>query len=116
MRQIASSGESIHSPKASLSGQGGEHPLLVISYVLTSTTADFHLQTLQSLAAHMKLLLDAPEHLWRLLERKLYLYAAWLFLLSRVVHRSLLREHDEDDATWVASGIDIGVSEPCVVR
>ncbi len=64
---------------------------------------------LQSLAAHMKLLLDAPEHLWRLLERKLYLYAAWLFLLSRVVHRSLSRDHDEDDAPWTASGIDIGV-------
>ena len=72
---------------------------------------DSHLHTLQSLAAHMKLLLDAPEHLWRLLERKLYLYAAWLFLLSRVVHRSLLRDHDEDDTTWVASSIDINVCD-----
>ena len=71
--------------------------------------ADSHLHALQSLAAHMKLLLDAPEHLWRLLERKMYLYAAWLFLLSRVVHRSLLREDDEDEVVWASSGIDINV-------
>ena len=65
---------------------------------------------LQSLAAHMKLLLDAPEHLWRLLERKLYLYAAWLFLVSRVVHRSLSRNSDDDDTPWTASGMNISVS------
>nr|BAH22605.1 hypothetical protein UP8 [Pholiota nameko] len=45
---------------------------------------DRHLVALQVLSAHMKLLLDAPEHLWRLIERKKYLQAAWLFLLSRV--------------------------------
>ncbi|KAJ3555319.1 hypothetical protein NM688_g2642 [Phlebia brevispora] len=99
MQCTAASGESVHSPKAALSGQG-----------------DSQLQTLQSLAAHMKLLLDAPEHLWRLLERKLYLYAAWLFLLSRVVHHSLLRDHDEDDAPWVANGINIDEQFPLVQR
>ncbi|KAH9486511.1 Conserved oligomeric Golgi complex subunit 1 [Psilocybe cubensis] len=50
---------------------------------------DAHLLTLQELSAHMKLLLDAPEHLWRLIERKQYYQAAWLFLLARVVHRTL---------------------------
>ncbi|KAI0095095.1 hypothetical protein BDY19DRAFT_988865 [Irpex rosettiformis] len=76
---------------------------------------DAHLQTLQSLAAHLKLLLDAPEHLWRFMERKLYLHAAWLFLLSRVVHRSLLRAED-DDATWRALDVDISEQFPIVQR
>jgi hypothetical protein len=43
----------------------------------------------------MKLLLDAPEHLWRLIERREYYRATWLFLLSRGVHRALTH----DDAT-----------------
>ncbi|KAJ7705997.1 hypothetical protein B0H17DRAFT_1192554 [Mycena rosella] len=43
-----------------------------------------HLHTLQLLSAHMKLLLDAPEYLWRLIERKKYFTAAWLFLLARL--------------------------------
>ncbi|KAG5735666.1 Conserved oligomeric Golgi complex subunit 1, partial [Termitomyces sp. T112] len=38
---------------------------------------DAHLHTLQLLSAHIKLLLDAPEHLWRLIERKKYFQAAW---------------------------------------
>ena len=79
--------------------------------MLIDTSEDTHLQSMQSLAAHLKLLLDSPEHLWRLMEKKMYLHAAWLFLLSRVVHRSLLRhEADEDDEGWTALGIDITVS------
>ena len=69
--------------------------------------ADKHLQALQSLSAHVKLLLDAPEHLWRLIESKAYLNAAWLFLLARVVHRALSQE--EDDQSWQAYGIDVMV-------
>ena len=71
------------------------------------TRLDKHLQALQSLSAHVKLLLDAPEHLWRLMERKSYLNAAWLFLLARVVHRALSQE--DDDQSWQAYGIDVMV-------
>lgn len=80
-----------------------------------STSPDAYLHTLQSLSAHMKLLLDAPEHLWRLMEKRRYLHAAWLFLLSRVVHQALLVE-DEEDAGWSAYGIQISVSEPSTPR
>ncbi|KAL1951513.1 hypothetical protein VTO73DRAFT_662 [Trametes versicolor] len=75
---------------------------------------DKHLQALQSLSAHVKLLLDAPEHLWRLMERKSYLNAAWLFLLARVVHRAL--SQDEDDQSWHAYGIDVSEQLPLVQR
>ena len=79
--------------------------------MLTRPSEDMHLQSMQSLAAHLKLLLDSPEHLWRLLEKKMFLHAAWLFLLSRVVHRSLSRHGaDEDDEGWAALGIDISAS------
>jgi hypothetical protein len=37
-------------------------------------------------ASQTKLLLDAPETLWRFLEHKQFLQAAWLFCLGRVVH------------------------------
>jgi len=58
----------------------------------------------------MKLLLDTPEHLWRLLERKRFLHAGWLFLLARVIHHALVRpavEGDEED--WKTYGIDVEV-------
>lgn len=55
----------------------------------------------------MKLLLDAPEHLWRLLERNKYFPAAWLFLLARVVHRALVRDDDDQEETWSRQGIDV---------
>ncbi|KAL1738019.1 hypothetical protein HDZ31DRAFT_70491 [Schizophyllum fasciatum] len=71
----------------------------------TSVRSDDDLHALQLLSAHLKLLLDAPEHLWRLLERKKYFSAAWLFLLSRVVHQALLQSDDEE--TWSRSGIDV---------
>lgn len=60
----------------------------------------------------MKLLLDAPEHLWGLIERKKYFPAAWLFLLARVVHRALVRDDEQDEATWRAQDVDISVREP----
>ncbi len=53
---------------------------------------DSTLQAFQSIASHLKLLLDAPEHIWRLLERKAFLEAAWLFLLCRLVHRALVSD------------------------
>ena len=65
---------------------------------------------LQTLAAHMKLLLDTPEHLWRLIERKKYLHAGWLFLVARVIHRALVRGDDEDEESWGVNGIDVLVS------
>ncbi|KAI0652031.1 hypothetical protein C8Q79DRAFT_73511 [Trametes meyenii] len=75
---------------------------------------DKHLQALQSLSAHVKLLLDAPEHLWRLMERKSYLNATWLFLLARVVHRAL--SQDDDEQSWHAYGIDVSEQLPLVQR
>ncbi|TDL28012.1 hypothetical protein BD410DRAFT_781955 [Rickenella mellea] len=75
-----------------------------------------YLQAMQSLAAHLKLLLDASEHLWRLLERKLFLQAAWLFLLSRVVFRSLLRESSDDEKSWEGYGINVPEQFPLVQR
>jgi hypothetical protein len=62
----------------------------------------------------MKLLLDAPEHLWRLIERKRYFSAAWLFLLSRVVHRALVREDDQDHDGWHNQGINVLVRTPSI--
>jgi hypothetical protein len=67
---------------------------------------DRHLYTLQVLSAHMKILLDAPEHLWRLIERKKYLPAAWLFLLASVVYQAL-RNDDTDEKSWINEGIDV---------
>ena len=57
----------------------------------------------------MKILLDAPEHLWRLIERKKYLSAAWLFLLARVVYQALMRNDDADEQSWISEGIDVSV-------
>jgi len=70
---------------------------------------DRHLYTLQVLSAHMKILLDAPEHLWRLIERKKYLPAAWLFLLARVVYQALVRNNDADEQSWISEGTDVSV-------
>lgn len=57
----------------------------------------------------MKLLLDAPEHLWRLIERKEYFRAAWLFLLARVVHRALMQDDADEDRNWQLQGISVVV-------
>lgn len=56
------------------------------------------------------MLLDTPEHLWRLIERKKYFQATWLFLLARVVHRALVRDDDQDEESWGNQGIDVIVS------
>jgi conserved oligomeric Golgi complex subunit 1 len=70
------------------------------------TDADLHV--LQLLSAHIKLLLDAPEYLWRLIENNKYFSAAWLYLLARVVHHALVRDDDEDDEeTWRSRGVDV---------
>ncbi|KAF8516129.1 hypothetical protein BU17DRAFT_67552 [Hysterangium stoloniferum] len=76
---------------------------------------DAHLKALQSLSAHIKLLLDAPEHMWRLLEKKHFLQAAWLFLLTRVVHRALVAE-DPEEAVWLREGINVQTQFPLVQR
>jgi hypothetical protein len=73
---------------------------------LTHRHTDIHLQTLQLLSAHIKLLLDTPEHLWRLIERKQYYPAAWLFLLARVVHRALVSD-EQDDESWRGQGLNV---------
>lgn len=78
---------------------------------------DTQLRILQSVAAHMKLLLDTPEHIWRLLEKKKYLHAGWLFLLARIIYQALVRtdtEDEEDD--WRAQGIDVPEQFPLVQR
>ncbi|KZT02444.1 uncharacterized protein LAESUDRAFT_706143 [Laetiporus sulphureus 93-53] len=83
----------------------------------SSTSAeDEHLEALQSLSAHLKLLLDAPEHLWRFMERKLYLHAAWLFMTARAVHRTLLRGGGDADQKWQVYAIDVSEQMPIVHR
>ncbi|KAK0465603.1 Vps51/Vps67 domain-containing protein [Desarmillaria tabescens] len=79
-------------------------------------TQDTHLYTLQLLSAHIKLLLDAPEHLWRLIERKKYFTAAWLLLLSRVVHRSLIQHDQQEEDTWTSQGLDALDQFPLIQR
>ena len=64
----------------------------------------------------MKILLDAPEHLWRLIERKKYLSAAWLFLLARVVYQALMRNDDADEQSWISEGIDVSVRVTFVLK
>ncbi len=62
----------------------------------------------------MKLLLDCPEQFWKSLESKQYLDAAWLFLVARVVHHSLVNEEEEE--TWTNHGIDVLEQFPLVQR
>ncbi|KIJ66282.1 hypothetical protein HYDPIDRAFT_174426 [Hydnomerulius pinastri MD-312] len=77
---------------------------------------DLHLRMLQVLSAHIKLLLDAPEHLWRLIEREKYFQAAWLFLLARVVHRALIRDDAQDEESWINQSIDVLEQFPLIQR
>ncbi|KAL5494903.1 hypothetical protein ACEPAI_365 [Sanghuangporus weigelae] len=77
---------------------------------------DADLKIYQSLAAHLKFLVDAPEHLWRLLERKQCLHAAWLFLLSRVVYRSLMDQDSDEGQGWVQQGINVKEQFPLVQK
>lgn len=87
----------------------GESVRIIMRKVCRPRDLDRYLQTLQLLSAHIKLLLDTPEHLWRLIERKKYFQAAWLFLLARVAHRALVRDDDQDDEGWGNQGIDVMV-------
>lgn len=84
----------------------------------TSTVGkeDSHLQTLQVLSAHIKLLLDAPEHLWRLIEREKYFHATWLFMLARVVHRALSRDDDQDEDSWLNQSVNVVEQFPLIQR
>ena len=80
------------------------------TYVNNTGELDAQLRILQSVAAHMKLLLDTPEHIWRLLEKKKYLYAGWLFLLARIIYQALMRtDTDDEEDDWRAQGIDVSV-------
>ncbi|KLO20641.1 hypothetical protein SCHPADRAFT_897903 [Schizopora paradoxa] len=95
--------------------------LQVQSKVVNGTSAksannDDQLHALQCIAAHVKLLIDASEHLWRFLERRRYLHAAWLFLLCRVVHRSLVRADEDNSQSWMAQGINVMEQFPLVQR
>ncbi|KAF9074806.1 hypothetical protein BDP27DRAFT_1286851 [Rhodocollybia butyracea] len=92
-----------------------ERPSSIPKQPLIKANEDVHLQALQVLAAHVKLLLDVPEHLWKMLEKRKYFTAAWLYLLSRVVHRALVQD-DLDDEIWQAQGIDVLESFPLVQR
>lgn len=102
-------------------GQRGKHAhvpgrlsWLSLIHLLLIFPPDSQLLTLQSLAAHLKLLLDTPEQLWRLLERKRFLQAAWLYLLARVVYKALTYDEDEaeeQDVVWAKDGIEVSVSE-----
>ncbi|KAG8864943.1 hypothetical protein FRB96_003531 [Tulasnella sp. 330] len=85
----------------------------------SASVEDSQLITLQSLAAHLKLLLDTPEQLWRLLERKRYLQAAWLYLLARVVYRALTydeNDEEEHDMEWGRDGIHVADQFPLAQR
>ncbi|KAF8445590.1 hypothetical protein L210DRAFT_3528000 [Boletus edulis BED1] len=88
----------------------------VHNHVSQNSKDDSHLQMLQVLSAHIKLLLDAPEHLWRLIEREKYFQVAWLFLLARVVHRALIRDDAQDDESWSQHGIDVLEQFPLIQR
>ncbi|KAK1232419.1 hypothetical protein PQX77_004449 [Marasmius sp. AFHP31] len=93
-----------------------EKPSLHSKPTSSRGTDDSHLSALQVLSAHVKLLLDVPEHLWRLMEKKKYLTAAWLYLLSRVVHRALIRDDEQEEETWISQGIDVLDQFPLVQR
>ncbi|KZP01211.1 hypothetical protein CALVIDRAFT_559844 [Calocera viscosa TUFC12733] len=82
------------------------------------SVVDAQLPVLHEFSAHLKLMLDAPEHLWRLLERKKHLQAAWLYLLSRVVYRALVQNDEEeaDQTRWERLGIDVLGQFPIMQR
>ncbi|GJJ09706.1 hypothetical protein Clacol_003930 [Clathrus columnatus] len=73
---------------------------------ITQGQDDNYLKVLQSLSTHLKLLLDAPESLWRFLERKEYLNAIWLFMLSRVVYHALTSDNSAE-TPWNKVGINV---------
>jgi hypothetical protein len=62
--------------------------------------------------------------LWRWLEKKQFLHAAWLFLLARTVYRKLSKSSEDDeseeeevmsgDINWSRHGIDVMVRKNVV--
>ncbi|EIN13973.1 hypothetical protein PUNSTDRAFT_58257 [Punctularia strigosozonata HHB-11173 SS5] len=77
---------------------------------------DVRVDSLQSLAAHVKLLLDSPEHLWRLIESKKYFQATWLFLLARVAYRGLSTDDMEEEG-WPDTDVMVGEEQfPLIKR
>ncbi|KAG1762933.1 hypothetical protein EDD22DRAFT_1025278 [Suillus occidentalis] len=86
------------------------------NYTLNVGKEDSHLQTLQVLSAYIKLLLDAPEHLWRLIEREKYFHATWLFMLARVVHRALSHDDEQDEDSWLNQGVNAVEQFPLIQR
>ncbi|KAJ3984576.1 hypothetical protein F5890DRAFT_1411350 [Lentinula detonsa] len=105
----------IHALENTKSAILAQRPPSIPKATLVKSNEDVHLQALQILAAHVKLLLDVPEHLWRMLEKKRYFSAAWLYLLSRVVQRALVREELDEEA-WRNLGIDVLESFPLIQR
>ncbi|KAJ4485835.1 hypothetical protein J3R30DRAFT_3283663 [Lentinula aciculospora] len=105
----------IHALEDTKSAVLAQRPPSISKPTLVKTNEDVHLQALQVLAAHIKLLLDVPEHIWKMLEKKKYLSATWLYLLSRVVHRALVRE-EQDEEAWRNLSIDVPESFPLVQR
>ena len=94
-------------PQKRTVSMGAHH---IDTFVNDTRELDIQLRILQSVAAHMKLLLDTPEHIWRLLEKKKYLHAGWLFILARIIYQALVRTDNEDEEDdWRAQGIDVSV-------
>jgi hypothetical protein len=99
-----SAGEDRGSPNAT---EGLLHP--IIDGCLKSCVSDEQLQRLQVLASHVKLLLEAPEHLWRLLEEKLFIQAGCLFLVARLIYQAL-KSHELEDGQPAIIEMNITVS------
>ncbi|KAI6047937.1 hypothetical protein EDC04DRAFT_2886730 [Pisolithus marmoratus] len=114
---LASSAKRVHDALDEIRDaiQSQQHPP-VRNRVSNIAKEDSHLHTLQILCAHIKLLLDAPEQLWRLIEREKYFQAAWLFLLARVVHRALIRDDAQDEESWHNQGVDVLDQFPLIQR
>lgn len=77
---------------------------------------DGQLLKMQVLAAHIRLLLDAPEHLWKLIEGKEFLKATCLFFLARLIFHALKKENrDEDMREKFIQEINllVGNEQPC---
>ncbi|EIW87036.1 hypothetical protein CONPUDRAFT_116043 [Coniophora puteana RWD-64-598 SS2] len=114
---LSKSAQRVHDALEEIKGAISSHEHMKLpTHAADASKGDNHLDTLQALSAHVKLLLDAPEHLWRLIEREKFFQAAWLFLLARVVHQALVQDDDQDDDSWINRGIDVMEQFPIVQR
>ncbi|KAI0296258.1 hypothetical protein BC826DRAFT_1103987 [Russula brevipes] len=52
----------------------------------------------------------------RILQKKKYLHAGWLFLLARIIYQALVRDDAEDEDDWTPHGIDVLEQFPLVQR